>query len=69
MSLVLRGVQVVEGGSFMQTKPYLQYLYRAVALGCMLYALTLITDTAHASALSIAATELACHLSQLDNSH
>lgn len=53
----------------MQTKPYLQYLYRAVALGCMLYALTLIADTARASDLPTAATELACHQSQLDNSH
>ncbi len=53
----------------MQTKHYLQYLYRAVAMGCMVYALTLIADTARASALPKAATELGYHLSPLDNSH
>jgi len=53
----------------MQTKPYLQYLYRAVALACMAYALTLVTDTARASDLPTAATGLGCHLSQLDSSH
>jgi hypothetical protein len=53
----------------MQTKSYLQSLYRLVAMGCMLYALTLIADTARASNLPTAATELGCHLSQLDNSH
>lgn len=56
----------------MQTKTYLQYLYRAVALGCMLYALTLIADTARASTLPILpmpATAPCCHLSPLDNSH
>ena len=53
----------------MQTKTFLRSFYRAVALGCMLYALTLIADTARASTLLIPATEPWCHLSPLDNSH
>jgi hypothetical protein len=53
----------------MQTKFFQQYFYRAVALGCMLYALTLIADTARASTLPTTAIERACHLTQLDNSH
>ena len=52
----------------MQTKTYLHYLYRAVALGSMLYALTLIADTARASTLPMPATEPCCHLTPLDNS-
>ena len=35
----------------MQIKSYFQPLCRAVALGCMLYALTLVADTARASVL------------------
>jgi|GEM_PF-1873249 len=37
----------------MQTKSFLQTVYRAAAVGCMLYALTLLADTARASALSV----------------
>ncbi len=53
----------------MQAKSFQQYFFRAVALGCMLYAMTLIADTARASILPMPATELVCHLIQLDNSH
>ena len=40
----------------MQSKPYLQHLYRAAAIGCMLYALTLIADTARAATMTTPAT-------------
>lgn len=66
----------------MQIKTYFQSLCRAVALGCMLYALTLVADTARASVLPapasesvrvsvrlMPATQPECHLSLLDNSH
>jgi hypothetical protein len=52
----------------MQIKSYLQTLCRAVALGCMLYALTLVADTARASVLPSLATQLECRQSLLDNS-
>lgn len=51
----------------MQTKSYRQYIFRAVALGSMLYALTLIADTARASTLLMSATEHVCHQIPLDN--
>jgi hypothetical protein len=44
----------------MQIKSYLQPLCRAVALGCMLYALTLVADTARASVLPVPATGTTC---------
>jgi hypothetical protein len=53
----------------MQIKSYLQPLCRAVALGCMLYALTLVADTARASVLPIPAIAPWYHPSLLDNSH
>ncbi len=33
----------------MQTKKYIQQLYRALVVGCMVYAVTLIADTAAAA--------------------
>ncbi len=51
----------------MQGMPYVQYLFHAVAVGCMLYALTLIEDTAQASSATALATERACHQHPLDN--
>jgi len=33
----------------MQTKKYVQQLYRAIVIGCMIYAVTLIADTAAAA--------------------
>jgi hypothetical protein len=52
----------------MQKKSYRQHLYRAVAVVSMLYALTLIADTARAKQLPTFATERVCHLNPLDNS-
>ncbi len=53
----------------MQSKPYLQHIFRAVAVACMLYALTLIVDTARASTLVMPASEHASRPIQPDNSH
>ncbi len=36
----------------MQTKNYIQQLYRALVIGCMVYAVTLIADTAAAAELT-----------------
>ncbi len=36
----------------MQTKKYVQQLYRALVIGCMIYAVTLIADTAAAAGLA-----------------
>jgi hypothetical protein len=44
----------------MQIKTYFQPLCRAVALGCMLYALTLVADTARASVLPAPAAHTTC---------
>ena len=33
----------------MQTKKYVQQIYRALVVGCMIYAVTLIADTAAAA--------------------
>ena len=52
----------------MQSRRYLQHIFRAVAVACMLYALTLIADTARASTLVMPASELASHPSRPDNS-
>ena len=53
----------------MRTKSFLlQALYRTFAIGCMAYALTLMSETARAAALPTFATEHASHLSPLDSS-
>lgn len=36
----------------MQTKKYVQQFYRALVIGCMVYAVTLIADTAAAAELT-----------------
>ncbi len=36
----------------METKKYVQRIYRAIAIGCMVYAVSLIADTAAAAELT-----------------
>jgi len=43
----------------MQTKKYVQQFYRALVIGCMIYAVTLIADTA-AAAEPTSVLEITC---------